>query len=296
MKRDAIKVIPYLLIVLILFSKRFNVFAADCTQGYHEYEVSITSHADADHNGERKYACIYCGYSYTETIPSTGHYFGEYYIEQQPTCADEGLSYRTCVDCGLIEYQVLPITGEHSLGDWVEDSQPTCITDGSQNRVCRICGYTEQETLAAAGEHHYEVTGHPAACTEPGKMVYTCSVCQDTYTEVIKPLGHQYGKSIDVKAATKTQEGLAIRVCEHDENHVLEEIIPKLEVNTGADTVQSDCGDSNDNGLLNWRDVVLMIMNIGAFSIFFFLIWCDYQVIDWDRKQKLLLEKRGEWA
>ena len=75
-------------------------------------------------------------------------------------------------------------------------------------------------TLAACGkkcEHQYEetITTNPT-CSAVGIKTFTCSLCNDSYTEEIPMSEHTYGTATVTKAATCTEEGeesVACKVC-----------------------------------------------------------------------------------
>ena len=75
-------------------------------------------------------------------------------------------------------------------------------------------GFIDYETVAGTKNvevegHNYEETVVPATCTEDGLKTYTCSVCGDTYTEVITAPGHTAGEPVreNEVPATCTEAG-----------------------------------------------------------------------------------------
>jgi len=81
---------------------------------------------------------------------------------------------------------------EHAFGEWTVEKDATCTDVGSKVRTCE-CGETETETIKAVGKHSYtsKVTTS-ATCTTDGVKTYTCSACQNTYTEKISAKGHSW--------------------------------------------------------------------------------------------------------
>lgn len=54
----------------------------------------------------------------------------------------------------------------------------------------------------------------PASCTEPGTIVYTCTVCQTTRTESLAASGtHTYGGYVTEQEATALAQGIRSRTC-----------------------------------------------------------------------------------
>lgn len=48
-------------------------------------------------------------------------------------------------------------------------------------------------------------------CTEPGKILYTCTVCGETRTEAVEALGHDY--RVETIAPTETEQGYDLHTC-----------------------------------------------------------------------------------
>ncbi len=73
----------------------------------------------------------------------------------------------------------------------------TCIEKGFRTYTCSLCqdSYTEELPLA---NHQYHVTETVSAdCTHDGYSVYTCDVCKAEYTaDVVKASGHHYENGI----------------------------------------------------------------------------------------------------
>ena len=64
--------------------------------------------------------------------------------------------------------------------------EETCGANGEMVYVCSICGDTYTEVIPATGNHTYvSVVTKAATCVNTGVMTHTCSVCGDTYTTVI---------------------------------------------------------------------------------------------------------------
>ena len=79
-----------------------------------------------------------------------------------------------------IEYLEIVTGCVHSFGSWSTTTAPTCTTAGVQTRICSLCGETETRSTAVAG-HSYDSAAYPGSCTQIPYIVYTCSVCGDTY-------------------------------------------------------------------------------------------------------------------
>lgn len=73
--------------------------------------------------------------------------------------------------------------------------------------------------------HNYTYTGNFPTCDEAGKVVYTCSICNYSYTYSSGALGHEYVIT-DSKDATCEEDGYITYVCNRDTNHTYTDIIP----------------------------------------------------------------------
>lgn len=74
---------------------RFLSKVEACT---HDYASTVTE-ATCTEDGATVYTCKLCGYSYSETIPATGHSWGEWILTKAPTAATEGEETRVCSVC-----------------------------------------------------------------------------------------------------------------------------------------------------------------------------------------------------
>ena len=102
----------------------------------------------------------------------------------------------------------IPEACEHNYE--VEVTDATCTEDGSIVYTCTECGHSYSEVIFATG-HSYEVTdSKDATCTEDGYVTYTCA-CGDSYTEVIAG-GHDY-QITDSKDVTCEEDGYVVYTC-----------------------------------------------------------------------------------
>lgn len=139
-------------------------------------------------------SCIGTVASYNNVGASSSHSNLVYYAAKAPTCAEDGnIEYWYCSDCGK----------------YFSDSAASVeITD------------TTTIAIPATRNHTYD-TGtvtKEATCTEDGVITYTCTVCGDSYTEVIPATGHSYGEPVftwesDYSGATATF------TCDNDSSH-----------------------------------------------------------------------------
>ena len=91
--------------------------------------------------------------------------------------------------------------------------EATCSEEGEMTFKCSLCGDSYKEVISKTGKHEYEetVTKEPT-CTESGEKTFTCKNCSDTYTEEISATGHEYESKI-AKEATCTEDGEITYTC-----------------------------------------------------------------------------------
>lgn len=136
------------------------------------------------------------------------HDYGEWVLDQAPTCKKYGARHRICKNCGDREVDVLDKV-DHSW-ELVSTTPATCTIGEIQHYKCSVCGETKDVTLSnPLGEHSWDegkVT-KKATCTEDGEKTYTCTVCNTIKTEVIPATGHQHKEVRNAKKATCTEDG-----------------------------------------------------------------------------------------
>ena len=109
--------------------------------------------------------------------------------------------------------------------------EPTCTEEGwvkygctyESNNNAAYPEHTEQwtETIDALG-HDFTVkqSETPATCERAGTIVWKCSRCDETKTETIPALNHDYRDDWTVTTpATCTEKGVETRYCHNDHNH-----------------------------------------------------------------------------
>ena len=120
----------------------------------------------------------------------------------------------------------------------VDETPATCTTPGSKTYKCTF----ESNKGAASPEHtetRVETTnalGHdftvkqsetPATCERAGTIVWKCSRCDETKTQTIPALNHDYRDDwVVTTPATCTTKGVKTRHCHNDPSHVETQPIP----------------------------------------------------------------------
>lgn len=168
------------------------------------------------------------------------HDYGEWVLDQAPTCKKYGARHRICKNCGDRDVDVLDKV-DHT---WklISTTPATCTIGEIQHYKCSVCGETKDVTLSnPLGEHSWDngkVTKE-ATCTEDGEKTYTCTVCNTTKTEVIPATGHQHKEVRNAKKATCTEDGYTGDTYCTDCNTKLE-----------SGTVINKLGHTWDNGVI----------------------------------------------
>lgn len=85
-----------------------------------------------------------------------------------------------------VEYAEAASSHTHAFGEWFITTDATCTEPGIKARECD-CGHTERAEVPAAGHRWDEGTVTTAATeTADGEKRFTCTVCKEVRTEVIK--------------------------------------------------------------------------------------------------------------
>ena len=136
-----------------------------------------------------------CNYTTYQEIAALNHDL-LHHDAKTPTCTEIGWNeYDACTRCKYTTYSELPIDpNNHDLVH--HDAQAaTCTEIGwDEYDTCTRCDYTTYVELPALG-HDYQKTVVQPTCEKGGYTCYTCSRCEDTYTEnPVKKLLHWYGE------------------------------------------------------------------------------------------------------
>ena len=158
----------------------------------HSYseEWVVTKEATCAEYGERKHFCSMCGEadeSTAENIAMIQHNAeGEWMVEKEATCSEPGVKYRSCSVCGeKCESEEISVTAHTFDEEWETEQEATCQQEKVESRSCTNCGEKEYHYEDKA-EHNYVLTElKDPTDTEEGYATYTCSYCEDSYTDTI---------------------------------------------------------------------------------------------------------------
>ncbi|MBX9033489.1 hypothetical protein [Gordonibacter massiliensis (ex Traore et al. 2017)] len=156
-------------------------YADDCPAGGpHDYEITVVVPVTDDADGLEYLVCSKCGDSFYRTVPATGHKWSAWYVDTPATCTSEGVEARVCAKHPQnvhYEYRTIP-------------------------------------PLSPSGEHRFiEVSRADPACTEDGMVLYACSICGESHSEVLPALGHDWGDWETARESTEAEPGVERRAC-----------------------------------------------------------------------------------
>ena len=190
----------------------------------------VTKAATCTEEGVMTYTCTRCGETKTEKIDALGHDLMET-AARAATCTEPGNSaYWTCTVCGKY-FSDAEGTREIAENSWIipakghsmtktDAKAANCTEPGnSAYWTCTVCGkhFSDAEGTREIAENSWIIPapGHiwnsgevitQATCTHEGEMLYTCTVCGATRTEVIAMLLHHL-MEVPAKDPTCTLEG-----------------------------------------------------------------------------------------
>lgn len=151
-------------------------------------------------------------------IPAKGHTpYQNWETIKNPTCISHGEKVRYCSVCGEIaETANIDVTDHQIAID--ESKEATCLTSGlTEGSHCSVCNtvIVPQQVIQPKG-HQWdegEIITQPT-CTKTGEKIYHCKNCEQTKTETISALGHDYSDEFTIDtAATCTEDGSKSRHC-----------------------------------------------------------------------------------
>ena len=148
--------------------------------------------------------CSNCGEVTTaqETVPATGHAYGDWKVTKSATCTNDGREERTCANCGGKETRTITSPGHKWKDDYTVDKEATCTEEGSKSKHCSVCNTINKSTISSipATGHAYgswKVT-EPATCTENGSQERICANCGGKETETLNAKGHMWSEEYTV--------------------------------------------------------------------------------------------------
>ncbi|MDE6241552.1 MAG: InlB B-repeat-containing protein [Anaeroplasmataceae bacterium] len=183
--------------------RKINIVPAT---GHDSASSTLKSKKDATctTNGLVVYHCDDCGNDYHEILEATGHNGIYQNTIKEPTCTEEGDDEYYCITCENT-YSVSTEKIEHSWID-IEGKNPTCgiVKDNDGNIIerhpvdgnrpgvkCEVCDLIQYGCeIIPAHQFNLIETKKESTCTEKGRGLYQCSICEDEKEDDILELGH----------------------------------------------------------------------------------------------------------
>ncbi len=129
----------------------------------------------------------------------------------EATCTQAGVEREFCTICGEILHEEAIAIKPHTYDDGVITTAPTCTAEGVKTFTCTFCedSYTEAVNMLA---HNYTHMIVEPTCTAAGFTSYLCVDCLNSYTDnEMAALGHNYEASVTKQ--TCTENGYTTYTC-----------------------------------------------------------------------------------
>jgi len=141
-----------------------------------------------------------------ETEVTCKHSFAEE-ITREGTCTHDTVLRYTCTLCGD-QYEDYKRAKGHTFVEYKSKKS------GMTVHKCTVCGfsYESNDPIKNECKHSYQTTViKTATCTEEGTVNYTCTICEESYTENVRANGHSYYST--VVNPTMTSGGYTVHTC-----------------------------------------------------------------------------------
>jgi hypothetical protein len=103
----------------------------------------------------------------------------------------------------------------HSWDNGKVTTAATCTEDGVKTYTCTACDDTKTETIEKLGHDYVAVVTAPT-CTAEGYTTHTCSRCENSYVDTtIAATGHSWDNGKVTTAATCTEDGTKTYTCQN---------------------------------------------------------------------------------
>lgn len=88
------------------------------------------------------------------TIPQLGHTYGEWIVDKEATCTEDGSKHKSCI-CGNVVTERIVMKGHDWEKDYTTDKEATCIVEGSKSIHCSECDATKDAIVIEKTAHEY---------------------------------------------------------------------------------------------------------------------------------------------
>ena len=239
----------------------------------HNYEKHVIEPTCTE-EGYDEYVCTICEESYRDNYTEpTDHTYGDWIIDNEPTCTETGMKHRECT-CGHIYEEVIPATGHEYVGKVIKSA--TCEEEGEMEYECEHCHDKVTETIDKTSHHYIKKVvpkwwlqvliekilhfffgyegdnGYYYLCTECGHLMleeeYTASAAS---VESAEECTHTSGTWQHLQGATEDEYGVDVLVCD-----ICGEV---LDVKIYGEIPDITYGDVNGDGKVNGKDATRLL-------------------------------------
>jgi len=155
----------------------------------HVFRTDLDIAAECTRGGSQLMTCTECGYNYIELTDPLGHdYSGEYVLEKEEDCVNDGSMYKVCLRCQeKVSFITIDALGHDFSEEITVDIEANCVDAGSQSRHCLRCDEkTDVTQIPAMGHAMSEWTVEKAATIlQDGLRLRKCSVCGFAEEEIL---------------------------------------------------------------------------------------------------------------
>ena len=179
----------------------------------HSYDAVVTP-PDCYNKGYTTRTCRSCWNVVVDSyVSATGHSFGEWIVNTEPTCTGYGERTRYCGACSIMEYESVNPTG-HTYQEEVVEA--TCTTDGYTLYSC-ACGrrYSGETTFRLGHDFTDWITEVEPTCEAEGTSVKYCRRCALEDRRWHGALSHSFTQYVSDGNATYDADGTMTAVCDH---------------------------------------------------------------------------------
>ena len=231
----------------------------------HIYELVDSKAVSCTENGFEYIVCSVCGDEKMNVIYSTGHVMSDLSVILDADCTNDGELAGVCSGCNSYVSVRIPATGHKS--DIINYNGQYCGSQKLGSICCSTCGQVVSEI-----NHYYTKTEIKPTCDSDGRIVYSCTRCNDSYFEALPARGHVEGKWTLTLAPSCEAAGMSELRCvicdcviDTEAEAALGHTYTTAEVYNGISYSCSVCGDSYFEELTDY--VTLTFISQGDIGI-----------------------------
>lgn len=218
-----------LVLILTMLPAAGAVDTDPCAEG-HTWEERVLRENGHLRQGLAEQVCTVCGLKGSQRLlPREEHTFLSA-VPRAATAEQEGVLANGCTTCGEVYYSVIPkLTAEQAAapdcGEGNHDFEEVLLDESNCRHcdatleICRVCGATGEAHPFQLMAHVFETEVlQPATAEQEGRQEHRCTVCNESYTELLPRLAgqeasHQHSWRTETRLADCTHDGCVLRVC-----------------------------------------------------------------------------------